>query len=37
MDTEQDTWMKIMRPMMDYQMEKSYEEGLNNLKNLVEK
>ncbi|MCD1116424.1 SRPBCC family protein [Chryseobacterium turcicum] len=37
MDTEQETWMKIMRPMMDYQMNKSYEEGLNNLKALVEK
>lgn len=37
MDAEQETWMKIMRPMMDYQMGKSYEEGLNNLKNLVEK
>ncbi|WP_157450405.1 SRPBCC family protein [Chryseobacterium sp. CCH4-E10] len=37
MDTEQDAMMKIMRPMMDYQMGKSYEEGLNNLKNLVEK
>ncbi len=37
MDTEQETWMKIMRPMMDYQMGKSYEEGLNNLKALVEK
>ena len=37
MDTKQETWMKIMRPMMDYQMGKSYEEGLNNLKTLVEK
>lgn len=37
LDTEQDPMMKIMRPMMDYQMGKSYEEGLNNLKNLVEK
>lgn len=37
MDTEQDAMMKIMRPMMDYQMEKSYEEGLNNLKELAEK
>ncbi|MDQ0592998.1 carbon monoxide dehydrogenase subunit G [Chryseobacterium ginsenosidimutans] len=37
MDTEQDPMMKIMRPMMDYQMGKSYEEGLNNLKALVEK
>lgn len=37
MDTEQDPMMKVMRPMMDYQMGKSYEEGLNNLKNLVEK
>ncbi|MBW7676046.1 SRPBCC family protein [Chryseobacterium sp. LJ756] len=37
MDTEQETWMKIMRPMMDYQMGKSYEEGLSNLKTLVEK
>ena len=37
MDTEQDPMMKIMRPMMDYQMGKSYEEGLNNLKKLVEK
>ena len=37
MDTEQETWMKIMRPMMDYQMRKSYDEGLTNLKALVEK
>ena len=37
MDTEQDAMMKIMRPIMDYQMGKSYEEGLNNLKKLVEK
>lgn len=37
MDTKQETWMKIMRPMMDYQMGKSYEEGLSNLKLLVEK
>jgi hypothetical protein len=37
MDTEQDAMMKVMRPMMDYQMGKSYEEGLNNLKALVEK
>lgn len=37
MDTEQDPMMKIMRPMMDYQMGKSYEEGLNNLKALIEK
>lgn len=37
METEQDPMMKIMRPFMDYQMGKSYEEGLNNLKNLVEK
>ncbi|SEM12919.1 Polyketide cyclase / dehydrase and lipid transport [Chryseobacterium taichungense] len=37
MDMEQDAMMKIMRPMMDYQMGKSYEEGLTNLKNLVEK
>ncbi|WP_042720813.1 SRPBCC family protein [Flavobacterium sp. B17] len=37
METEQDAMMKIMRPFMDYQMGKSYEEGLNNLKNLVEK
>ncbi|KMQ67855.1 hypothetical protein ACM39_10965 [Chryseobacterium sp. FH2] len=37
MDTEQDAMMKIMRPMMDFQMGKSYEEGLNNLKTLVEK
>ncbi len=37
METEQETWMKIMRPMMDYQMGKSYEEGLNNLKSLIEK
>lgn len=37
MDTKQETWMKILRPMMDYQMGKSYEEGLNNLKALVEK
>ncbi|WP_294228885.1 SRPBCC family protein [uncultured Chryseobacterium sp.] len=37
MDTEQDPMMKIMRPIMDYQMGKSYEEGLNNLKKLTEK
>lgn len=37
MDTEQDAMMKIMRPMMDYQMGKSYEEGLDNLKKLTEK
>lgn len=37
MDTEQDAMMKIMRPVMDYQMGKSYEEGLNNLKKLTEK
>ena len=37
MDTEQDPMMKIMRPMMDYQMGKSYEEGLSNLKKLAEK
>lgn len=37
MDTEQDAMMKIMRPVMDYQMGKSYEEGLNNLKKLAEK
>lgn len=37
MDTKQETWMKLMRPMMDYQMGKSYEEGLSNLKLLVEK
>lgn len=37
MDTEQESWMKIMRPIMDYQMGKSYEEGLNHLKTLVEK
>lgn len=37
MDTEQDAMMKVMRPMMDYQMGKSYEEGLNNLKKLAEK
>lgn len=37
MDTEQDLMMKIIRPMMDYQMGKSYEEGLSNLKTLVEK
>lgn len=36
MDTEQDPVMKIIRPMMDYQMGKSYEEGLNNLKKLAE-
>ncbi|GEN76220.1 SRPBCC family protein [Chryseobacterium hagamense] len=36
MDTEQDPMMKIMRPVMDYQMGKSYEEGLNNLKKLAE-
>lgn len=37
MDTKQETWMKIMRPMMDYQMGKSYGEGLSNLKAMVEK
>jgi uncharacterized protein YndB with AHSA1/START domain len=37
MDTEQDPMMKIMRPMMDYQMGKSYGEGLDNLKKLLEK
>ncbi|MCY0968629.1 SRPBCC family protein [Chryseobacterium wangxinyae] len=37
MDTEQETWMKIMRPMMDYQMGKSYEEGLQSLKQISEK
>lgn len=37
MDTEQDPMMKIMRPIMDYQMGKSYDEGLNNLKALLEK
>ncbi|MCJ8152305.1 SRPBCC family protein [Chryseobacterium sp. SSA4.19] len=36
MDTEQDAMMKIIRPMMDYQMGKSYQEGLNNLKILAE-
>jgi len=36
MDTKQESWMKIMRPMMDYNMGKSYEEGLQNLKKLVE-
>ncbi|CAD7810851.1 hypothetical protein CHRY9390_02249 [Chryseobacterium aquaeductus] len=34
---ELSTFMKMMKPMMDYQMGKSYEEGLNNLKTLVEK
>jgi len=37
MDTEQDPMMKIMRPMMDYQMGKSYEEGLQSLKQISEK
>lgn len=37
MNTKQERWMKIMRPMMDYQMGKSYEKGLNKLKALVEK
>lgn len=37
MDTEQDPMMKIMRPIMDYQMGKSYGEGLDNLKKLTEK
>lgn len=37
MDTEQETWMKILRPMMDYQMGKSYEEGLQSLKQISEK
>ncbi|MCU7615143.1 SRPBCC family protein [Chryseobacterium sp. GMJ5] len=36
MDTEQDAMMKIMRPVMDYQMGKSYGEGLENLKKLIE-
>ncbi|MCW3159919.1 SRPBCC family protein [Chryseobacterium oryctis] len=36
MDTEQDAMMKVMRPMMDYQMGKSYGEGLDNLKKLLE-
>jgi len=37
MDTEQDPMIKIMRPIMDYQMGKSYGEGLDNLKKLLEK
>lgn len=37
MDTEQDAKMKIMRPLMDCQMGKPYEEGLGNLKLLVGK
>lgn len=37
MDTEQDAMMKIIRPMMDYQMGKSYGEGLDALKVLAEK
>ncbi|MFY1047401.1 SRPBCC family protein [Chryseobacterium sp. GP-SGM7] len=37
MDTKQETWMKMMRPVMDYQMGKSYDEGFANLKALVEK
>lgn len=37
MDTEQDPMMKIMRPMMDYQMGKSYGEGLQSLKKISEK
>ncbi|KQT17143.1 hypothetical protein ASG31_11060 [Chryseobacterium sp. Leaf404] len=37
MDTRQETWIKLMRPMMDYQMGKSYDEGFANLKALVEK
>jgi len=37
METEQETWMKIMRPVMDYQMGKSYEEGLQRLKNISER
>lgn len=37
MDTEQDAMIKIMRPMMDYQMGKSYREGLDNLKILAER
>ncbi|WP_294283301.1 SRPBCC family protein [uncultured Chryseobacterium sp.] len=36
MDTEQDAMMKIMRPVMDYQMGKSYGEGLDSLKKLAE-
>jgi carbon monoxide dehydrogenase subunit G len=34
---ELSTFMKIMRPMMNYQMGKSYEEGLQNLKQISEK
>jgi len=37
MDTKQETWMKIMRPMMDYQMGKSYDLGFKKLKALSEK
>lgn len=37
MDAEQDAMMKMMRPMMDYQMGKSYGEGLENLKKILEK
>lgn len=36
MDTEQDAMIKVMRPIMDYQMGKSYAEGLDNLKKLAE-
>lgn len=37
MDTEQDTKMKIMRPLMDCQMGKYYGESLSNPKVLVGK
>ncbi|WP_294250335.1 SRPBCC family protein [uncultured Chryseobacterium sp.] len=37
METEQHPMMKVMRPLMDYQMGKSYGEGLESLKKLAEK
>lgn len=36
-DFELETMMKPMKPMMDYQMNKSIDEGLANLKTLTEK
>lgn len=37
MDNELTTPMKIMKPMMDMQMDKMFGQGLDNLKNLAEK
>ncbi|MCU7617984.1 SRPBCC family protein [Chryseobacterium sp. PBS4-4] len=36
-DFELETKMKPMKPMMDYQMQKSLDEGLDNLRTLLEK